>query len=155
MDLGALGFLLLGIAVYLGFSLWCFVHFLRKYLRWRRNTPISGGKQACIILPPVLLILALFLPMLARLPEELPASREELKELTAQVDAAVRVHAAAGRQVRQHLLRVPALHLAEGLYRLPPGPGELRLRPGGISGLGGDGPGDLPVRPHRRPRHGL
>ena len=87
MDLGALGFLLLGIAVYLGFSLWCFVHFLRKYLRWRRNTPISGGKQACIILPPVLLILALFLPMLARLPEELPASREELKELTAQVDA--------------------------------------------------------------------
>ena len=87
MDLGALGFLLLGIAVYLGFSLWCFVHFLRKYLRWRRDTPISGGKQACIILPPVLLILALFLPMLARLPEELPASREELKELTAQVDA--------------------------------------------------------------------
>ena len=92
MDLGALGFLLLGIAVYLGFSLWCFVHFLRKYLRWRRNTPISGGKQACIILPPVLLILALFLPMLARLPEELPASREELKELTARAAKKLAAH---------------------------------------------------------------
>ena len=150
MDWGTLGFLLLGIAVYLGFSLWCFVHFLRKYLRWRRNTPISGGKQACIILPPVLLILALFLPMLARLPEELPASREELKELTAQVDA-VRQY----EYTRRRGGRYASIHLAEGLYRLPPGPGELRLRPGGISGLGGDGPGDLPVRPHRRPRHGL
>lgn len=87
MDLGTLGFLLLCIALYLSFSLWCFVHFLRKYLRWRKDAPISGRKQMCIILPPVLLILSLFLPMLAQLPGQLPAPREELEELTAQVDA--------------------------------------------------------------------
>ena len=82
-----LGFLLLCIAFYLVFALWCFVHFFRKYLRWRKDAPISRGKRACIILPPVLLILSLFLPMLARLPGALPAPREELKELTAQVES--------------------------------------------------------------------
>lgn len=84
---GSIFFLVLYALWFLGFTGWLFVHFLKKYLFWRKRTPISPRRQFVLILLPSLLT-ALFLgPTLLQIPKDLPVPYGELKEVTAPVES--------------------------------------------------------------------
>lgn len=72
---------------FLGFTGWLFVHYLKKYLFWRRKTPVSPGKQFILILLPSLLIALFLFPTFLQTFQDLPVPYGELKEVTAPVES--------------------------------------------------------------------
>ena len=68
---------------FLGFTGWWFVHFLKKYLFWRRKTPVSPGRQFVLILLPSLLTAVFLFPTFFQAFKNLPVPYSELKEATA------------------------------------------------------------------------
>ena len=72
---------------FLGFTGWLFVHFLKKYLFWRRKTPISPGRQLVLILLPSLLTAVFLFPTFFQAFKNLPVPYGELKEATAPVES--------------------------------------------------------------------
>ena len=72
---------------FLGFTGWWFVHFLKKYLFWRRKTPVSPGRQFVLILLPSLLTAVFLFPTFFQAFKNLPVPYSELKEATATVES--------------------------------------------------------------------
>ena len=72
---------------FLGFTGWWFVHFLKKYLFWRRKTPVSPGRQFVLILLPSLLTAVFLIPTFFQAFKNLPVPYSELKEATATVES--------------------------------------------------------------------
>lgn len=84
---GKIFFLVLHALWFLGFTGWLFVHVLKKYLFWRKKTPVSPRRQLILILLPSLLIALFLWPTLSQIPRDLPVPRDELKEVTAPVES--------------------------------------------------------------------
>ena len=112
---------------FLGFTGWWFVHFLKKYLFWRRKTPVSPGRQFVLILLPSLLTAVFLFPTFFQAFKNLPVPYSELKEATATVES---IKQLTYRRTQSRPPGAPLQHLSGGPHRLSPGAGKLRVRSG-------------------------
>lgn len=79
-----------------GWTVVIFIINLKTLLDWRKRTRISALRLWLALLPPLAVAGALAVPAFIRFPEQLPAAREELFEVSAPVES-----------VREYMTRVP------------------------------------------------